>query len=523
MHDDVLVGDHDHELESDWSGERPKTDFYYADNIELTTVGMDIGSSTSHLMFSRLHLQRLGQFLSSRYVVVSRETLYRSPVLLTPYTADYNINASQLNTFIREAYEAAGLRHDDVDSGAIILTGEAVKRHNARAIADLFANQAGKFVCASAGANLESIMAAHGSGAVALSRHPPQTILNVDVGGGTSKLALIRDGEILQTAAINVGGRLVALDSGRRVVRIEPAARTYASRLGVELQLGQPLAEDDGRRLAGIMADCLISAVRREPPSPLVEELLITPPLNFAGHVDTITFSGGVSEYVYERENRDFGDLARPLAAAIRERTARFGLPASDDSAGERIRATVIGASQFTVQVSGNTIAVSRTELLPLHNLQVISPRLPEREDISPDELLAAIRRGFERLDLIEGEQAVAIALNWQGTPLYPYLRNLAEGILNGLPATLAAGLPLVLVFDGDYGELVGEIMREDFEIENDIVSIDNISLAEFDYIDIGEMILPSHVVPVVVKSLMFPGAGVETAELLETGQAPAG
>src|SRR5438874_1183694 len=202
-----------------------KNDFYYTDNVELTTVGIDVGSSTSHLMFSRLHLQRLGQYLSSRYVVVKREMLHRSPILLTPYRADNTIDAAALDSFVQHAYADAGLTPADVDSGAIILTGEAIKRTNARAVADLFAEHAGKFVCASAGHNLEAILAANGSGALELSRQTKQIMLNVDLGGGTSKLALIANGHVLETAAINVGGRLVAFDASGAVSRIEPAAR----------------------------------------------------------------------------------------------------------------------------------------------------------------------------------------------------------------------------------------------------------------------------------------------------------
>src|SRR5262245_40639932 len=153
-------------------------------------------------MFSRLYLQRLGKYLSSRFVVVNRETLHRSPILLTPYRADNTIDAAVLDSFVEAAYAEAGLRPVDVDSGAIILTGEAIKRTNARAVADLFAEHAGKFVCASAGHNLEAILAANGSGAVALSREPSQTVLNVDIGGGTSKLALVHGGRVVETAAI---------------------------------------------------------------------------------------------------------------------------------------------------------------------------------------------------------------------------------------------------------------------------------------------------------------------------------
>jgi ethanolamine utilization protein EutA len=515
MHDDEF--DHDHGFGDDVpEGEVAKDDYYYTENIELTTVGIDIGSSTSHLMFSKLLLQRLGQYHSSRYVVVSRETIHRSPILLTPYTADYNINAEQLGAFVQQSYADAGLTHDDIDSGAIILTGEAVKRSNARAIADLFASQAGKFVCASAGHNLEAIMAAHGSGAAALSRHPSRTILNVDIGGGTSKLALIQDGEVVETAATNVGGRLIAMDAERRVVRIEPAAMLVAEQLGIKLHLGEPLNVADAERIAQTLADCLIATVRREKLSPLAAQLLLTPPLSSTAPIDSVTFSGGVSEFVYQREERDFGDLARPLAEAVRARIDASTLPAPVQASGERIRATVIGASQFTVQVSGNTISVTRPEILPIHNLQVIYPRLPDREEIEPGEMRDAIQRGFQRLDLVEGEQPVALAIDWNGMPRYPLLRALAEGIVQGLAAGLKAGLPLVLVFNNDFGALVGEIIRDEFNVTNDIVSVDTIGLQEFDYIDIGEVIYPAHVVPVVVKSLVFPEVHGQKAELIE-------
>src|ERR1700746_2617988 len=180
-----------------------------ADNVELTTVGIDIGSSTSHLMFARVHLQRLSTALSSRFVVVERKILWQSPILLTPYRPDYTIDVDDLAGFIGGCYAYAGIEREKVDSGAVILTGEALKRRNARAIADLFAEESGKFVCASAGHHLEALMAAHGSGAEALSRREHCVVLNVDIGGGTSKLALIQDGEVLATAAIAVGGRLL--------------------------------------------------------------------------------------------------------------------------------------------------------------------------------------------------------------------------------------------------------------------------------------------------------------------------
>jgi len=490
--------EHDHD---DFDGVAEKNEFYYADNIELTTVGIDIGSSTSHLMFSRLHLQRLGKYLSSRFVVVKREMLHRSPILLTPYRQDGLIDVQALEQFFHDAYAEAGLSRDEIDSGAVILTGAALERANSRAVADLFADAGGKFVCASAGHNLEAMLAANGSGAVSRSRGPVQTVLSVDIGGGTSKLALVRGGQILETAALNVGGRLVAFDDAGLVVRIEPSATLVAENLGIDLRLGHPLAQSDRRGLANALADALFEAINRDGSSILTQKLMLTPPLSPDLTIDSVTFSGGVSEYLHERQTGDYGDLARDLADAIKQRQ----LPAEAQPALERIRATVIGASQFTVQVSGNTIAINRPDLLPLHNLPVLHPYLPQTPEVRPEELSAAIARGFQRLDLQEGQQPVAIAIKWSGEPRYSALRHLSAGIIGALPCTIAAGLPVILVFAHDFGKLVGGIIREEFAPSSDVISIDGIELQEFDYIDIGAMIYPSLVVPVVVKSLVFP------------------
>ena len=328
-------------------------------------------------------------------------------------------------------------------------------------------------------------------------------VLNVDLGGGTSKLALVSRGRVVETAAINVGGRLVAFDANGRLERIEPAARAVAESLGIDLHLGEPLSTADRTRLAELLADCLFEVIRREPLSPLAASLMLTQPLSSEVQVRHVTFSGGVSEYLIGEPVEEFGDIARPLADAIAARIASLGAHVA--TAAERIRATVIGASQFTVQVSGNTIAISREDLLPIHNLQVIHPHITDAEVVQPDVLSAAIARGFQRFDLSEGEHLVAIAIKWSGEPRYSTLRDLAAGIVQALPGTIAAGLPIVLVFANDFGKLIGGIIREEFAPHTDVISIDGIELQEFDYIDIGAMLYPSQVVPVVVKSLVFP------------------
>ncbi|HEV7663494.1 MAG TPA: ethanolamine ammonia-lyase reactivating factor EutA, partial [Chloroflexota bacterium] len=347
------------------------------DNVELTTVGVDVGSSTSHLLFAKLHLQRLTQSLSSRFVVVHREVLHKTPILLTPYRPDGLIDVNALERFVHAAYAEANLTPDDIDTGAVILTGAALERANARAVADLFAGSGGKFVCASAGHNLEGILAAHGSGAVALSHLRQQTLLHIDVGGGTTKLGLLRNGEILRTAAVHVGGRLVAFDAENRITRIEPSATQVADELGLTLKLGEQLSTDDRRRLAQALVEILLDYLNDRETSALGKTFLLTEPLQMNGHrPDAVTFSGGVAEYIYGREPKRFGDMGPDLAAALQRAAEEGRLPAQPIPLGEGIRATVLGASQFSVQLSGNTVHISDPGILPLRNLPVVYARL---------------------------------------------------------------------------------------------------------------------------------------------------
>src|SRR3954465_5544360 len=242
-----------HDLEFDHMhmapGEEVNEVAWSADNVELTTAGIDIGSSTSHLMLARVPLQRLGTALSSRFVVVNRRVIWQSPILLTPYLPDFTIDTDELASFIGGCYQYADLEPGDIDSGAVVLTGEAIKRHNARAIADLFSEEAGRFVCASAGHHMECQLAAHGSGPVALPRGHNATLLNIDIGGGTTKFALIEKGRLLATAAIAIGGRLIVEDPKRGLVRVEEPALEVARSLGINLALGNPLAPQDRERI----------------------------------------------------------------------------------------------------------------------------------------------------------------------------------------------------------------------------------------------------------------------------------
>src|ERR1051325_1605063 len=233
------------------------------DQVVVLSVGVDIGSSTSHLVFSRIVLERL----DSRYVVTEREAFYASDILLTPYAAEDTIDAAALGAFIAKEYADAKVDPDEIDTGALILTGVAVRRANARAIGELFARQAGKLVAVSAGDSLEAVMAAYGSGAVARSIRDECTVMNVDVGGGTSKIAVCADGKVIDVAAVDVGARLACLEPTGRIVRVEEAGRRYGLELGLDLEPGGMLTLDQGRAIAGLMADKLIETMRGGSPA----------------------------------------------------------------------------------------------------------------------------------------------------------------------------------------------------------------------------------------------------------------
>src|SRR5947209_1256772 len=226
-HDEYSDHDHDH-FEFDDDGPIEQNPIWQEDHVTLTSVGIDIGSAGTQVIFSRINLRRYGEDLTSRYYVVSRETLYQSPVALTPYQSEERIDDAGLGKIIDDAYAGAGLHPDDIDTGAVILTGEALRRENAEGIARILSEQGGEFVCATAGHHMESLLAAFGSGASRVSHDEDKRVLNIDIGGGTTKLALVEKGQEIATAAFHVGGRLQVVDEHGRIVRLDPAVRYHA-------------------------------------------------------------------------------------------------------------------------------------------------------------------------------------------------------------------------------------------------------------------------------------------------------
>ena len=505
-HEHEGEADHDHDhFEFDEDGPIEQNPIWLQDHVTLVSVGIDIGSSGTQVIFSRIKLRRYGEDLTSRYYVVSRETLYQSPVALTPYQSEERIDDAALGKIIDDAYAGAGLHPDDIDTGAVILTGEALRRENAQGIARILSEQGGEFVCATAGHHMESLLAAFGSGASRVSHDEDKRVLNIDIGGGTTKLALVEKGQVTATAAVHIGGRLQVVDDAHKITRLDPAGKFHAKQAGFAWSKGDTVGPHDLDKVAAGMADTLVKALTERPMSHTVEHLYLTDAIPDFGHLDGIMFSGGVGEYVYGRETRDFGDMGRRLGAAIRERVDSGALPWRLLPAGECIRATALGASEYSVQLSGNTSYISKPgELLPRRNLQVLQPNFVCEDVIDPAKLTKAIQAHFTSFDLIEGEGEVALALRWLGLPSYERIAAFAEGIRHGLTNTIARKLPIYIMLDGDIAQTLGAILREELLVESEILAIDGVMLRDFDYIDLGRIRMPSYTVPVTIKSLVF-------------------
>ncbi len=472
------------------------------DNIELRTIGIDIGSSTSHLLFAKVTLQRQSLGLSSRFLVVGREIVWRSPIMLTPFLPEGTIDAKKLGNFIHSAYHDAGFSRSDIDSGAVILTGEAIKKTNARAIDELFAAEAGKFVCATAGHKLESTLAAHGSGAVTISKQRNACVLHVDIGGGTTKLALIDKGKILGVAAFAVGGRLLATDAYGAWTRVDDSARLVAQELGLPTDF-RSLADLKTRKaIAARLAMLAVDQITGAKIDALGKALALTEPLTREVEPTLLTFSGGVAEYIFGHETREHGDIAKFLAQEIGTQLGKRSSTTVIDP-GQRIRATVIGASQFTVQVSGKTIYLPEADILPVHNVPVVHAEVDLSGKIDPKAVTKSIEAKLKQADL-EPNSRMAIAFTWSGDPEYSRIRAAGEGIVAAVASGRTAKDILFLMVEGDVGRTFGHLLESELKLPGHVVSIDGVQLHDFDYVDVGAMITPPGVVPMVIKSLLF-------------------
>lgn len=516
---DGHYSDDDHDLPLE---EHP---LWQRDNVTMWSVGIDIGSAGTQVLFSRMHLRRQAVDLSSRYLVVKRETLFESPVALTPYESETRIDARALGEIVDQAYFEANLHPDNIDTGVVILTGEALRRENSARIANILSEKCGDLVCATAGHHMEATLAAHGSGAVQASFERDERLLNIDIGGGTTKLSVIEKGRICSTAAIHIGGRLLATSDKGKIERLDPAGKTHAARAGFAWNVGHVASEEQLQAVADSMASDLAAALTRRPLPEDVANLYLTDPVSGLDNIDAVVFSGGVAEFVYQREDRDFCDLGQRLGKAIRRCIDSGALPWKVLPDSQGIRSTALGCSEFTAQLSGNTGYISNpAALLPRRNVKVIRPEFNSGGHLSADNIADAIKHHMVLFEVAEADDNLVLAFHWEGLPTFRRLKTMAEGIAAGLAHRIARNLPVYVVLDADIALNLGAVLQKEIGSNHDVMVIDGISLWDFDSIDLGRLRTPSNTVPVTIKSLIFSDVtgGVRRRELVHhTGGKP--
>ena len=434
----------------------------------LRSVGLDVGTTSTQMIFSELTVEnKASGFAVPEMEIARRDIRYRSPVYFTPLLDESHVDAGALRELVAEEYRKAGIRRESVDTGAIIITGETSRKENARAVLDALSDFAGEFVVATAGPDLESVLAAKGAGAVDYSQRTGKTVLHMDIGGGTSNLALIRDGKIERTGCLNVGGRLLKFDDGGTVTYVSPVLSGLC-----DLKPGDKASPGQVKTLA--------AGLREE--TPLLEQLTTRE----AGRFDpcrekelVISFSGGVADCI-EKELPwlEFGDLGPILGQTIRESRLCQG---EFTLGSETIRATVIGAGCHSAQLSGSTVFHQNVPF-PLKNVPVVS--------------LADISREAIRRELSKQEDSAILAFPGLASPGYREVAAMAEEIAAGTDGKA------LICLEQDMAKALGQALALRLGPNAEILCIDRVKVSEGSYLDVGAPVGPA--LPVVVKTLVL-------------------
>ncbi len=446
---------------------------------KLLSVGIDVGTTTTQLVFSHLTVKNeANAFSVPQFAIAEKEILYRSKIHFTPLLSDSVIDAQGVKEIVDAEYHEAGIEKTDVQTGAVIITGETARKENAREVLNALSGYAGDFVVATAGPALESILAGKGSGAAAYSEQHHCAVLNLDIGGGTTNLALFEDGRLCDTGCLNVGGRLMKFDSSGRCTYLSPVLAPYFT------QDSKP--EDVADFLAEILEQAVGMREGTEYRSFITDKLCKPAPL--------ISFSGGVADLIDEvpRDRLAYGDLGVLLGKAI-----FFSRLCQENflRATETIRATVIGAGSHTTELSGSTIFYDKTDF-PLKNLPVAC--LGQNEELAePVQLAKHIR---SRLALFPDTTAV-IGLRGKKNPRFSELCQLADGL--ALALREEEKRPIVIAVEQDMGKALGQAVGMLLP-QTPLICLDGVHLPDGAYLDIGAPIAGGQVLPVVIKTLVL-------------------
>jgi len=480
-----------------------------SDVVEVvTSVGIDIGTTTTQCVISRLTVKNTAPgTLVPRMEITDKEVVYRSEIHFTPITQGNLVDTEQVFRLVEEEFARAGVSPSDIDTGAVIITGETAKKENARRISAELAGYAGDFVVATAGGNLESVIAGRGSGASDYSRTRFKTVANIDIGGGTANIGIFRNGKAIDSCCINVGGRLMRVDAAeKRILQVtEPMARVLDD-LGLSVRPGDPAEPMTIEIVCRRMAEVVVKALRDPRPEGLERALLMTGALRLDYEVDCVMISGGVADYAYTSSPCDnlseiarYGDIGPMLGRQVRRVFDASGYELIRPL--ETIRATVIGAGARIVDVSGSTIVVDDT-CLPLKNIPVVMPfaeGIPEQAGEIAEAVSQSVKSYYEE----DAPEHIAVGIRDGKYLSYPMVQLLAKGLLDGLAQAVRVGLPVIVVLEQDSGKVLGQSLRA-MNPGAQVICVDQLEVGEGDYIDIGHSLAGGTVVPVVIKTLVF-------------------
>lgn len=461
---------------------------------EILSAGIDIGTTTSQVIFSRLRLEDNSYTAVPDVKITQKEVLYRSPVYFTPLGADGNIDAQALDRLLLAEYARAKVKREDISTGAVIITGESSRKQNARLAVERLSAAAGDFVVAAAGPDLESVLAGYGAGAADYSGEYPTAVANFDIGGGTTNVAVFLGGELQDAFALDIGGRLVRLNPNHCVTYLSPRIEPLIASLGLSLQVGRKAELGELIKLAETFAD-ICRRVCLDEPLTKVEQKLYIGHGKRPGRLSAVMFSGGVAEYIKDTPVASWDDILRygdigPLVGAAFWRVFSAQTAVQLLNSRERIRATVIGAGSYAVRLSGSTVTMD-DGLVPLTNVPVIRLEHPER----PKALMQEYRL---KRAVYPPHQQVAIALAGPAGGSYEALIKLADGLL---AATAEVKQILLVVMEQDFAKALGLLLKHRGR-GRQVICLDRIHAQPGDYIDVGRSVAGT--VPVVVKTLIF-------------------
>ncbi|MHA1585215.1 MAG: ethanolamine ammonia-lyase reactivating factor EutA [Promethearchaeota archaeon] len=480
-------------------------------HFNILSVGVDVGSSTSHLIFSRLTLNREFSFINvtNRFNVVNRKIIYEGEIIFTPLLDKNTIDTERLIEFFENEYKKAKITPEMVDTGAVIVTGESAKKENARDIVRRLSSKSGKFVSASAGPNFESMLGIMGSGIVDESIRQHQTIMNVDIGGGTSNIAIASNGNVSSTSCINIGGRLLGINKDFKIWRIDEPTELILKELGLNYQLGDIISEEDVLKITKEYAKSLLEVMQGPATSPIAKLLMMTDDIEINKPVDKYSFSGGVAEMIYnisDSQNMNpYNDIGKYLAIEIKNLIEEYHLPIIEPK--NKIRATVIGAGAFSLSVSGSTCYYDDSIKFPLENIPIVPIELDYNKfflDGYQNYFKKMIDQALQNFNLVEGVDEFAIYLKEHVNQ--PSIVQLAQSIEKSFPNSMRGNKLIIIVLGEDGGKVLGLTIKRETLIKKNLLCLDELELKAGDWIDIGVPLNsgPKKAFPITKKSLVF-------------------